>query len=722
MLPSRLLGGSAVCALTFAITAPSAQAATNVGTGPIDPALTTVSLLNTNDFHGHFTKDFACTVTTAQNQLGAAFLSAGDNIGGSPFASAAQQDNPSIDYLNALGLQASAVGNHEFDKGFADLTGRVASRAQWTYLGANVYKAGTTTPALPEYKVITVNGVKVGVVGAVTQEVPSLVAKSGIDGLEFGDPVAAVNRVAKQLKDGNAANGEADIVIAEYHEGAPEGAGVTLAKAESDSPVFKHIAADTTQDVSAIFTGHTHQLYSWDGPATTGTRPVIQTDFYAAYLGVLKLGYDPATKTVKQYSLENRAVTAPTAACAADSKYLSAASIVDTANARADVIGAQPIGKTAADITTAYSADGSRDDRTRESTLSNMISQSYVDAINAPGRSGGVQIGVMNPGGVRAELLKGSDGTITYADAAAIMPFNNTIVTKDLTGAQFQKVLEEQWQPAAASRPFLKLGLSKNVTYTYDPNAANGSHITSVTVDGKPLDPKGIYKIASNSFLMDGGDNFATFAEGSNKADSGLIDQSQFMEWIKANSPLAPSFAKNGVAVENQPTTLEAGKDSSFTISGIDLTSLGAPTTTSVEVFLDGKSLGSFPVTKSLSATPPVPTRNESAAITIKVPADVASGAGVLTVKASQTGTVVTMPVQLVGSGATTTPTATSTSTSTGTSTGTATGTSTDVTGPPVVTDGDQGSTGANDRLALVGGAGLLALLGGAWVLGRRLS
>lgn len=719
MQSKRLLGAAATLALAVSFAAsPAAHAATNVGDGPIDPALTKISLLNTNDFHGHFTKDFACTVTTAQKELGAVFLSAGDNIGGTPFASASQNDNPSIDYLNALGLQASAVGNHEFDKGFSDLTGRVTSRAQWTYLGANVYRAGTTTPALPAYKVIDVNGVKVGVVGAVTKDVPSLVAGDGVAGLEFGDPVAAVNRTAAALKDGNPANGEADVVVAEYHEGATEGGDATLASQLALGGQFAHIVTDTSANVDAIFTGHTHQLYSWDGPVPggTGTRPVIQTDYYASHLGVLQLGYDPATKKVTQYTTTNRAVTAPTAACEADTRYQAAAGIVDTANAQADVIGRQPIGKVTADITTALKDDGSRDERMRESTLSNLIAQSYVDSINKPGRFGGVDIGVMNPGGVRAELKYGTDGTITYADAAAIMPFNNTVQTTQVTGAQFKKVLEQQWQPAGSSRAFLKLGLSKNVTYTFDPNAADGSHITSVTIDGVPLEDGKTYTVASNSFLIGGGDNFTAFADSkASIKDSGLIDQSLFMEWIKEHSPVSPSFAKNGVAVEQQPSTVTQGKDVTFTVSGLDMTSSNSPVTTEVEVFLGTTSLGKFPVTKVQTTAPPFPTRNETATITVRIPADAATGAQNLFVKAAQTGTVVTMPVNVLA-GDVVTPTTTPTTT-----TPTTSETST-VTGPPVVTDGEQGGNGANGGLLAGAGAIAVLLAAGVWLFGRRLN
>ena len=141
------------------------------------------------------------------------------------FASAVANDQPTIDVMNEVGMDASAVGNHEFDKGWPDLRDRVIGptatpNAHWAYLGANVYKKGTQTPALPEYATYTIDGVRVGVIGAVTQETPTLVSPGGITDLDFGDPIAAVNRVAGQLSDGNTANGEADVLVATFHAGS----------------------------------------------------------------------------------------------------------------------------------------------------------------------------------------------------------------------------------------------------------------------------------------------------------------------------------------------------------------------------------------------------------------------------------------------------------------------------------------------------------------------
>ena len=172
-----------------------------------------INLVGINDFHGRIdanTVKWAGTVKkleydTPGTSPGASLVvGAGDLIGASLFASASAGDQPTIDVMNEVGLDASAVGNHEFDKGWADLRDRVINNktnAKWDYLGANVYQKGTQTPVLPEYKIYNLTDadgdtVKVGVIGAVTQETSSLVSPSGISTLDFGPAVAAVNRVA----------------------------------------------------------------------------------------------------------------------------------------------------------------------------------------------------------------------------------------------------------------------------------------------------------------------------------------------------------------------------------------------------------------------------------------------------------------------------------------------------------------------------------------------
>ena len=645
-------------ALGASMMAGTAMAADRVET--IDPALTPVTIFNINDFHGRIDTNntgqlglnFACTLETAKEAAGDTwiFLSAGDNIGASPFTSSILEDVPTIEFLNALELSASAVGNHEFDKGFSDIEpgGRVDTLADFPHLGANVYEQGTTNPVLDEYYVQTVNGVRIGVVGAVTEQTPSLVIPTGVAGLDFGDPVAAVNRVAAQLKDGDEANGEADIVIAEYHEGAT-GNG-TLEEELASGGIFTRIVNETVAEVDAIFTGHTHQDYTYDGPIPggTGTRPIVQSQSYASFLGEVTLGVDPVTLELVEYTVANVAPTAVTPECEADAQFQLARDIVLAAVAEASELGAEVIGEVTDDITTAFAPDSegvpTRDDRQRESSLGNLVAEAWLWAMNQPGRTG-ADIGIMNPGGLRSDLFyepTGAEGPgeVTYAEAYSINPFANTLQTIDITGAQFKTLLEQQWQPEGASRPFLKLGLSDNVRYTYDADAPVGEKITGIWFNGEPMSPSDTFTVAAGSFLIAGGDNFTVLTEGTNSRDSGQIDSDAFINFLIQNAPVSPSHEKNGVATNAvQPVVVSAGGSTSFEVSGIDLTSLGAPANTEFDVYLGETLIGTAAIeTVRIDG---IPTRDGRSTVNLAVPADFPVGPTVITLVAAETGTEV---------------------------------------------------------------------------------
>jgi len=608
----RLLGTAIIGAgLALApLSAPTAQAATEV----------TLNLLNFNDFHGRIAKDttvqFAGTIEKERSTYGVAntlLLSAGDNIGASLFASATQADQPTIDVLNALDVKASAVGNHEFDKGFTDLTDRVIGKttpnAKWNYLGANVYKTGTTTPVLPEYGVYTVGGVTVGVIGVVTQETPSLVSSIGIQGLTFGDPVAAVNRVAAQLSDGNAANGEAQVLVAEYHEGAAKSLPTTLADQVAAGGAFADMVNKTSAAVDVIFTAHTHQSYSYDAaiPGATGTRPVLQAASYSEKVAQAVLKVDPVSGNVNSYTAQviTRTTDAATKVLTDFPQLKTVDDITKAAIAYGDTVGAEAVGKLTADITTAYSAGsyvngvytgGTRDDRAKESTMGTLVADSLLKTL-ADAERGGAEIGVVNPGGLRAELLYkagtsagDADGTIIRAEANSVLPFVNNLWTTTITGAQLRSVLEEQWQPAGSSRAYLQLGLSSNVSYTYNPDASAGNHIGRITVNGKQVDPTSKFRVGSFSFLLAGGDNFSTFKSGTNTKDSGLVDYEAWIAYLKANTPVKPSFVKHGVGVLSA-TTAKVGDKYTLSVSNLDLTSLGSPANTTLKVTIDGETV-----------------------------------------------------------------------------------------------------------------------------------
>ncbi|WP_341464972.1 metallophosphoesterase, partial [Corynebacterium stationis] len=189
------------------------------------------SVTNITDFHGHLSSQ-ETDAPDANSEMGAAKLKAlieyvnqdqeyimttsGDNVGGSAFVSAIADDEPTLDVLNMLGVDVSAVGNHEFDRGYDDLLGRIAEKSGYPLLGANVTLNGE--PMLDASYVQEIDGVKVGFVGTVTTLTKNKVAPSAVEGVEFSDPVEATNKEADRLKE----SGEADVVVALMHEDAQQ--------------------------------------------------------------------------------------------------------------------------------------------------------------------------------------------------------------------------------------------------------------------------------------------------------------------------------------------------------------------------------------------------------------------------------------------------------------------------------------------------------------------
>ena len=639
---------------------------------------TTLTLLNINDFHGRIgpagngdTVAFAGTVEEQRALAGeesTLFLSAGDNIGASLFASGIQEDRPTIDILNVLGLQASAVGNHEFDKGFDDLVDRVLPAFDATYLGANVYTKGTTTPAMKEYEIFEVDGLQVAVVGAVTKETSTLVTPTGIAGLEFGDPVDAVNRVVAQLTDGNPANGEADIIVAEYHEGASAGIadGSTLEQELAKGGAFEKIVNQTSPEVDVIFTGHTHNQYAWQAPvpgATDGsTRPVLQTGSYGEFLGRVTLDVDTTTGEVLSSDAVNvpRTTTPEADLVAQFPRVARVAEITDLAVAEADRIGSEEVGTVTADITTAFLGatatdglygGGESGDRAEASTMGTLVGNALRDSLST--LPAAPDFGVVNPGGMRGDFFYGDDGVVTFAEALKVLPYSNDLSIVTLTGEQVVTMLEQQWQRAAdgtvPTRPYLQLGLSDNVTYTYeevaDPTDASRTvgTIRSVTIDGEPIDLAAEYRIGTFSFLAAGGDNFRVFAESSEVVNTGLLDWEGWVQYLQDNSPHAPIFARTGVQVSGtdlaagESLALEAGQTTSVTLSRADLHSLGSPVNTTVTATLGDAPVGTGTFVDGV------------ATVDVTVPADVTGGAQQLVLTADPSGTVAVLPVDVAG-------------------------------------------------------------------------
>ncbi|MGY3127884.1 2',3'-cyclic-nucleotide 2'-phosphodiesterase (5'-nucleotidase family)/putative cell wall-binding protein [Agrococcus sp. UYP33] len=648
----RNLAAGAACAVAMGLlVAPQAAVATGAGTADVGAAAATpglVNILHFNDFHGRLqapagtsadptprggTVGFAGTIEQLRATHGddaSLLLSGGDNIGASLYASASQQDTPTLEVLNALEVDAAAAGNHEFDRGIDDLQGRVRDTADFPYLAANVTRDGT--PIDQGYELFEVNGVTVGVIGAVTLETPTLVDPSGIQGVVFTDPVDAVNAIAARLSDGDAANGEAELLIAEYHEGsqatlalnAPQDVQAAALEASMDSSAaFRSIVEETAPAVDVIFNGHTHKPYSWLAPAPEGSqqdvRPVVQSGQYAENVSQVVVVIDPATGAATFPTVQNVArTTAPASELIAAYPRVAAVDTITTAALeQAAVIGREPLGEITGDITTAFVGEA-RDDRASASTMGTLVGNMLRDQLSADNR-GGAEIGITNPGGLRDEFYfeaaegESEDGIVTVGEAAAVLPFANNLWTTTLTGEQLKVVLEQQWQRAAdgtvPSRAYLQLGFSDNLEYTYDSTLPEGSRITGIWVDEQWVSAADTFRVAVPSFLLSGGDNFRGFIAGTDDRDSGLVDSEAFEAYLEAQSPISPDYSRRQLEVVGMPTApVAVGSEVSLTVNEIDLTSLGTPESVELDLYYGEELLGSYPVT------------DDSATVTFDVP------------------------------------------------------------------------------------------------------
>ena len=146
----------------------------------------------------------------------------------------------------------------------------------------------------------------------------------------------------------------------------------------------------------------------------------------------------------------------------------------------------------------------------------------------------------MNPGGVRTDLVPAADGGISFGQLFAAQPFANMLVVKSLTGRQLRAVLEQQFASGSntVENPYI-LSPSHNLRFAYDLSRPEGERIVLLTVDGQPVSAEAVYRVAMNSFLASGGDNFTVFREGTDPT-GGVQDVDALEAYIAAAGTLAP--------------------------------------------------------------------------------------------------------------------------------------------------------------------------------------
>lgn len=583
------------------------------------------SISNITDFHGRWqgiedqknpipgAERLKCAVDQfAEGKPAHIFTSSGDNIGASPFDSMLLDDAPTIDTLNQMGVKVSSVGNHEFDEGWADLRDRVMPDAQFTYLGANVQGAEGLAP----YSIQDLGGVKVAFIGAVAEETANLVDPSGIAGLSFTDPVAATNKVADELT----ASGEADVVVSLMHEGG--------------------LNADRfSKNIDLVFLGHTHE-YVNNVAAQPDSRPVVlQAGEYSKGLANVDIAYDKATDTVTFDSVK---LLKASELMNCNTKYPEIDATVQAALAESKVEGDKVVGSLPEALNRGSDEGAeSGSNRGTESRLNNFIAEVTRWGVE---RNSNVtpDIGVMNAGGLRADLPAGE---ITYRQAFSVQPFGNENTYVELKGKDFKDALEQQYKGEGQGRPVLSLGVSDGVSYTYDPQAEKGNKITSVTINGEPLDPEKTYIVAGSKFLLSGGDGFEAFTRGTQPANLGYVDINALLEYLAAaqndGKPVKARTSQSNVGV-HIPAPLKAGEEATIELTSLMYTDNDPVKTVTVE-------LGDAKVTTDVVRDFGRKQYNDAGKATVKlaVPAGL-TGTQQLKIT-TDAGTEVSLPVEISG-------------------------------------------------------------------------
>ena len=583
----------------------------------------TISILSFNDFHGALSADYAGTqfadtvedyrsAFEAEHGAGTTLLtSAGDLIGGSASVSNVQQDNPTIDVMNALGLDVLTAGNHEFDKGLDDLLGRVVPRADFPVISANFVDPESKKPILTSHVVYEVQGVRVAVIGTSPNDLYSSTRAAGLQGNLITDMVDSVNTVAAELT----ANDAADVIVASYHDGAA-GTG-DLAAELADRAEFERMVNATDPSVDVIFNGHTHQVYQYETDNDGVTRPVLQAGASGSHLAAVEVTVDGEGNVLGTTSrLLERSIQDPAEAAGESAVTAEVYEIEQRAVAVFEDLQTEVVADLDGDITTDYQklldagkpwkAGGTR---SAETTLGNWVGDAIKAAASEVNPE--VDLGVTNPGGLRSELLedrltdggalspKPEDlvGRLSLGELLDMAPFGNTITHFDIPGSSIKLALEENWRDGERK---YTLGWSENLTWTYDDSRPQGDKVTGVWIDGEPLDMDAVYTVASQSFLADGTwaeagdptkapDGYTAFATGRTAyVDLGLLDSTAIADYAQAQDAaegaVSPDYAKKGVPVTGAPAAVEAGAPVVLTLGDLVIDSDGAPAATSVAV------------------------------------------------------------------------------------------------------------------------------------------
>ncbi len=436
-----------------------------------------IVVAHTNDIHGQLLPrngvggiaEVASLIRSMKPDL---ILDAGDLFTGT-FISDEFKGEPTIQAMNKIKYTAGTIGNHEFDYGQAALRMRLRE-AKFPVLSANLV---TPISEIKKYTIVTEKGIRFGIIGITTQEVATTTHPKNLGGVTVLDIVKSIEQVLPEVRR------KSDFIILTAHLTTEE---------------EKRIA-EAFPEIRLIIGGHVHGVL---GPFWLGTTMVAKTGSAGRFVGRVDLDFNGRSLA----GMDGKLIPVVDIAVARD-----IAKFISPYQKRVEATMNEVIGEATADLASSNNS---------ESSLANLIADAYRER-------GKTQIALQNLGGIRTRIFKGK---ITWGSVFEVLPFQNTLVTLKLTGAQLKKTLN--WDLLAVSGLKVQLDLKK----------PPGQRLVSATLsDGTPIEDAEFYTVTTNDFVVAGGDGFSEVGKGAEIKDTGIVLCDLFVAYIKAHVVLSPA-------------------------------------------------------------------------------------------------------------------------------------------------------------------------------------
>jgi 5'-nucleotidase / UDP-sugar diphosphatase len=386
-------------------------------------------------------------------------LSAGDMIQGNNWANLFEGKSV-IELMNEMRFDAMVIGNHEFDFGQEVLRKRI-SEANFPVLGANVEGFDSLRP----YVVKDLGGIKIGILGLVTEDVPATTHPKNVAGLQFLSVVDIAGKYVKELKS------KAHIIVVLSHIGH----------------AFDRILAEKVKGIDVIVGGHSHTRVA--KPVKVGDTVIVQAWEHGRALGLLDLTLEDG----KIISFDGYLEEIKPGAEKEDQRILA---IVERYRQKVTTVLNEKVAKIEEDL------DGERESlRTRETNLGNFVADIMRNVSKA-------DVAIINGGGIRASIKKGE---IRVKEIYSALPFDNYVVAIKLTGRQIREALEHGVSGIEEKEG--RFPQVSGLTFIYSPLNRVGSRLKEILVAGHPIDLEREYIVATNDFLAAGGDGYKAFGD-----------------------------------------------------------------------------------------------------------------------------------------------------------------------------------------------------------------